>query len=168
MWRFAGIVGGGQPPLAGRRVYLAGPRTSLDPQAYAQLEADLLNLGVIDASVADAFAAAAAALRAQGADVTCPFEAAWWRGDGSGAGANAVRAGREADARALEAADLVVVLDGWEDVPGAVDTAVIVAETRDVPWARVSAVLESCRQHQVSEPSPTGHLVARPEFRPAA
>ena len=156
MRRLARIVGGEgsggggvrvQPALAGRHVYLAGPRTSLDPEAYAQLEAALLSLGMIEVPVAEAFVAAARALRAHGATVSCPFEADWWRGTTAGTGAlRDVRAGRERDAHALETADLVVVLDGWEDVPGAVDTAVIVAETRDVPWARVSAVLESCRE----------------------
>jgi hypothetical protein len=149
MRHFASIVGAGQPPLAGRRVYLAGPRTSLDPAAYAQLEAALMELGVIETPVAEAFGVALRVLRAQGAEVTCPFEAPWWRGGGTHSDSMAlrdVRAGRERDARALESADLVVVLDGWEDVPGAVDTAVIVAESRDVPWARVSAVLASCRE----------------------
>jgi hypothetical protein len=149
MRHFAPIVTGGQPPLAGRRVYLAGPRASVDPAAYAQLEAALMELGVIETPVAEAFGIAARALRAHGAEVTCPFEAAWWRGAGTDtdrAQLRDVRAGREHDARALESADLVVVLDGWEDVPGAVDAAVIVAETRDVPWARVSAVLASCRE----------------------
>lgn len=165
MRHVAPIVGEGQPPLAGRRVYLAGPRTSADPAAYAQLEAALMELGVIETPVAEAFVVAARALRAHGAEVSCPFEAEWWRGAGVAvevAPLRDVRAGRERDARALEEADLVVVLDGWEDVPGAVDAAVIVAETRDVPWARVSAVLASCR-----EAAGVTEEAAQPVTRPA-
>ena len=129
-------------PLEGRHVYLAGPRTSLDPEAYAQLESDLLALGVVEQPVAAAFAAAVRALRAYGATVSTPFEI----DQQDWAGMRHARAGRERDAQALESADLVAVLDGWEDVPGAVDAAVIVAETRDVPWTRVSAVLASCAE----------------------
>jgi hypothetical protein len=129
----------GSAALAGTRVYLAGPRTCLDPEGHALLEAALLDLGVVDVVAHLAFPAAARALRAHGAQVTSPFEASWWRG--SDASLHNLRAERERDALALETADLVVVLDGWEDVPGAVDTAILVAETRGVPWAQVSAAL---------------------------
>ncbi len=117
--------------LHGVRVYLAGPRTSLDPAGYAALAAGLFDLGLIDRPVDDAFEAAAAQLRAAGADVTSPHEQPWWRG--AEVGAEELRAGRAANAAAPAQADLVVVLDGWLDVPGAVDTAVIAARTAGVP-----------------------------------
>lgn len=144
MRQFISISGGRQvaessAALAGSRVYLSGPRACLDPEGHALLEASLLDLGVIDLAARVAFPAAARALRAHGAQVTSPFEAAWWRG--SDAGLHNLRAERERDVLALETADLIVVLDGWEDVPGAVDTAILVAETRGVPWAPVSAAL---------------------------
>jgi hypothetical protein len=144
MRQFISISGGrhaagASSALAGRRVYLAGPRACLDPEGHALLEASLLDLGVVDVAAHLAFPAAAHALRAHGAQVTCPFESAWWRGSDSSL--HNLRAERERDALALESADLVVVLDGWEDVPGAVDTAILVAETRGVPWAPVTAAL---------------------------
>jgi hypothetical protein len=43
------------------------------------------------------------------------------------------RAGRAADAAALAAADWVVVLDGWAEVPGVTDAAVLHAATRGLP-----------------------------------
>lgn len=145
MRQFISISGGldaaeSSSALAGRRVYLAGPRACLDPQGHALLEESLLDLGVVDVPAHLAFPAAARALRAHGAQVTCPFESAWWRGS-DGSNLHNLRAERERDGQALETADLIVVLDGWEDVPGAVDTAILVAETRGVPWARVGEAL---------------------------
>ena len=69
----------------GGHVYLAGPRTCLDPIGYAALSAGLFDLGLIDRPVDEAFAAAARSLRAVGAEVTSPFEQAWWRGAEVGA-----------------------------------------------------------------------------------
>lgn len=116
------------------RVYLAGPRTCLDPAGYAALTSGLLELGLIDRPVEAAFALAARELRAVGAEVTSPFEEAWWRG--AEVSADELRAGRSAHAPAR--ADLVAVLDGWLDVPGAVDVAVIAARTSGVPVVPVS------------------------------
>lgn len=146
--------------LAGRLVYLAGPRTCLDPEGYALLEASLLDLGVVDAAVELAFPAAAHALRAHGASVTCPFESPWWRG--SDHSLHNVRAERDRDAAALEAADLVVVLDGWQDVPGAVDTAILVAETRGVPWGRASEVLAESRAAATATAAPLRRRASLP------
>ena len=117
--------------LYGARVYLAGPRTCLDAAGYAALASGLFDLGLIDLPVDAAFDAVAAELRAAGADVTSPHEQPWWRG--AEVGADELRAGRAANAAAPAQADLVVVLDGWLDVPGAVDTAVIAARTAGVP-----------------------------------
>ncbi len=124
---------------AAPRVYLAGPRTCLDPDGSAALAATLLDLGLIDARPAEAFVAAAAALRAAGADVTSPAEAPWWCG--AETDIEELRAGRAADAAARAAADLVVVLDGWLDVPGAVDGPVITARTAGVPVVSVADAL---------------------------
>jgi hypothetical protein len=123
------------------RVYLAGPRTCLDPAGYAALTSALLELGLIDRPVEAAFAVAARDLRAVGADVTSPFEEAWWRG--AEVGADELRAGRAAHATAPVRADLVAVLDGWLDVPGAVDVAVIAARTSGVPVVPVSEAIRA-------------------------
>ncbi|HUR75786.1 MAG TPA: hypothetical protein VMZ00_16005 [Sporichthya sp.] len=117
--------------LTGLHVYLTGPRTCLDAPGYAALAAGLFDLGLIDSPVDTAFEAVAAELRAAGADVTSPHEQPWWRG--AEVGADELRAGRAANAAAPALADLVVVLDGWLDVPGAVDAAVIAARTAGVP-----------------------------------
>ncbi|MBA3741581.1 DUF4406 domain-containing protein [Sporichthya sp.] len=122
--------------LDGVRVYLAGPRTCLDPAGYAALAAGLFDLGLIAHPVDAAFEAAAAELRALGAEVTSPHEQLWWRG--AEVGVDELRTGRAANAAAPAAADLVVVLDGWLDVPGAVDIAVIAARTVGVPVLLVS------------------------------
>jgi hypothetical protein len=120
-------------------VYLAGPRTCLDPVGYAALAAGLFDLGLIDHPVDAAFVAGARELRALGADVTNPHEQPWWRG--AEVGADELRAGRTANATAPARADLVVVLDGWLDVPGAVDSAVIAARTAGVPVVLLSDAL---------------------------
>ncbi|MGQ0467196.1 MAG: hypothetical protein ACT4QG_18010 [Sporichthyaceae bacterium] len=126
-------VGPSRAALRGRRVYLAGPRTWLDPEVWAPVEATLLDLGLIALPAQAAFRHAAASLRAAGASVFSPFEQAPDLADS--------RAGRTADSEALLAADLVVVLDGWADVPGAVDRALLVATTRGVSWACAGDVL---------------------------
>jgi hypothetical protein len=135
-WGELGVTG--EPTM---RVYLAGPRTCLDPAGYAALASGLFELGLIDRPVDAAFADAAAALRAMGAEVISPFEQAWWRG--AEVGADELRTGRTANASAPARADLVVVLDGWLDVPGAVDVAVIAARTAGVP---VMPVAEAVRE----------------------
>lgn len=126
--------------LAGRRVYLAGPRTCLDPAGYAALQAGLLELGLIGAAVDAAFTSAARELRAAGAVVTSPYEQPWWRGDEVPHAE--LCAAREANSAAPAHADLVVVLDGWADVPGAVDAAVLAARVAQVPCLGVSEALE--------------------------
>jgi hypothetical protein len=78
-------------------------------------------------------------LRAAGAAVTSPFEQPWWRG--AEVGADELRAGRATNATAPGRADLVAVLDGWLDVPGAVDVAVLAARTSGVPVVPVAEVL---------------------------
>lgn len=127
----------------GPRLYLAGPRTCLDPSGYAAVADGLLALGLIADPVEVAFPSAAAALRALGADVTSPYEQPWWRGEE--VGADDLRAGRTADATAPAAADAVVVLDGWLDVPGAVDAAVIAARTAGVPVLVVADAVRALR-----------------------
>lgn len=126
-----------------RRVCLAGPRTCLDPVGYAALAAHLLELGLIAQSVERAFTDAAEELRALGAEVFSPFEQPWWRG--AEVAAAELRAGRAAQASAAAAADAVVVLDGWLDVPGAVDAAVIAARTAGVPVLAVAAAVGELR-----------------------
>jgi nucleoside 2-deoxyribosyltransferase len=127
--------------LQGRRVYLAGPRTWLDREVWAPVEATLLELGLIDAPAEESFRRVAKALRSAEASVFSPFEHAFQLGpDGSPADS---RAGRAADAAALHGADLVVILDGWSDVPGAVDAAVLVAATRGISWAAARTVLRA-------------------------
>ncbi len=124
----------------GTRVYLAGPRTCLDPVGYAALASGLFELGLIDLPVDAAFVAAARDLRAAGAEVVSPFEQAWWRG--AEVGAAELRAGRGANSSAPAQAQLVAVLDGWLDVPGAVDAAVIGARTAGVPVLSVAEALK--------------------------
>lgn len=126
--------------LSGCRVYLAGPRTCLDPDGYAALESTLVEIGLISTSVDDAFTAAARELRAAGAVVISPHEQPWWRG--AEVGNAELRAARDANASAPARADLVAVLDGWADVPGAVDAAVLAARVAGVPTATVSEALE--------------------------
>ena len=120
----------------GRHVYLAGPRTCLDPSGYAALASGLFELGLIDLPVDAAFEAAARELRAAGAEVVSPFEQPWWRG--AEVDAEELRTGRTANAAAPARADLVAVLDGWLDVPGAVDAAVLAARTAGVPVVPVA------------------------------
>lgn len=141
-----GAGGSGAGP-AGSRVYLAGPRMCVDPDAYAVLEATLLELGVIQAPAAETFPAASAALRAAGARVSCPYEQPWWRGSGPGVelAPAELRVARARDAAALENADLVAVLDGWIDVSGAVDAAVIVARSAGLPCTPVAEALTMLR-----------------------
>lgn len=129
--------------VRGTRVYLSGPRTCLDPAGYAALTASLVELGLVPGSVPTTFARAARELRAAGAAVISPFEEPWWRG--AEVDADDLRAGRAADATAPAAADLVAVLDGWLDVPGAVDAAVISARTAGVPVLPVAEVLAALR-----------------------
>jgi hypothetical protein len=124
-----------------RRVFLAGPRTCLDPAGYATLTSTLLELDLIAQPVEAAYADAARELRALDVEVFSPFEQPWWRG--AEVGAADLRAGRTAQAEAAAAADAVIVLDGWLDVPGAVDAAVIAARTAGVPvFAVAEAVSE--------------------------
>lgn len=125
--------------FAPTRVYLAGPRTCLDPVGYAALTSSLFELGLIDQPVAAAFETAARELRACGAEVLSPFEQAWWRG--AQVEADELRAGRAANATAPACADLVAVLDGWLDVPGAVDAAVIPARVAGVPVVPVAEAI---------------------------
>jgi hypothetical protein len=108
-------------PLA----YLAVPCPARDPQAYAALEDGLLELGLIRARLDAAVPAAARALADLGVALTNP----WVLADAAPEG----RAGRAADAAALAAADWVVVLDGWAEVPGVTDAAVLHAATRGLP-----------------------------------
>lgn len=105
-------------PLA----YLAVPSPARDPQAYATLEATLLELGLIRTGLDAAVAEAARALEDLGVGLANPWTVAGALPEG--------RAGRAADAAALAAADWVVVLDGWADVPGVTDAAVLHAATR--------------------------------------
>ena len=146
--------------LPGPRVYLAGPRTCLDPSGYAALSASLLDLGLIGQPVGAAFESAAWELRALGAEVTSPFEQPWWRG--VEVGADELRAGRAANAAAPAAAELVVVLDGWLDVPGAVDHAVLAARSAGVPVLLVSETVSALRARSGSTESAALHR------RPAA
>lgn len=125
------------------RVYLAGPRTCLDPAGYAALGSGLFELGLIDRPVDAAFEAAARELRAAGAEVVSPYEQAWWRG--AEVGADELRVGRALHAVAPSQADVVVVLDGWQDVPGAVDAAVLAARTAGVPVVSVAEALDGLR-----------------------
>jgi len=129
--------------LRGIRVYLAGPRTCLDPVGYAALTAALCELGLVAEPVAGAFERAARDLRRAGAEVLSAHEQAWWRG--AEVGADDLRAGRAALAAAPASADLVAVLDGWLDVPGAVDGAVITARTAGVPVVPVVEALATLR-----------------------
>ncbi len=129
--------------LRGTRVYLAGPRTCLDAAGYAAVTSGLLELGLISEAADVAFVEAAQRLRAAGAEVVSPYEQAWWRG--AEVEADELRAGRAAHAGAPAAADLVAVLDGWLDVPAAVDAAVLSARTAGVPVQPVSEVLAALR-----------------------
>ena len=142
------------------RVYLAGPRICLDPDGYAALTSNLLELDLIAQPVEAAFVSAARKLRAFGAEVFSPFEQPWWRG--AEVGAAALRAGRAAQASAAAAADAVVVLDGWLDVPRAVDAAVIAARTAGVPVLAVAEAVSTLRARAVSTVSAARHR------RPAA
>lgn len=126
-----------------RRVFLAGPRTCLDPVGYAALSTQLLALELISRPVEAAFADAARELRAFDVEVFSPFEQPWWRG--AEVGAAELRAGRAVAASAAAAADAVVVLDGWLDVPGAVDAAVIAARTAGVPVLAVADAVSELR-----------------------
>jgi hypothetical protein len=126
--------------LSGARVYLAGPRTCLDPAGYAALTSALIEIGLIEGSVEDAFISAARELRTAGALVISPFEQPWWRG--AEVGNAELRAAREANASAPARADLVAVLDGWADVPGAVDSAVLAARVAGVPTETVTEALQ--------------------------
>jgi hypothetical protein len=129
------------------RVYLTGPRTCLDPAGYAALTANLLELDLIAQPVEAAFASAARELRALDADVFSPFEQPWWRG--AEVSALDLRAGRAANAGAAAAAHVVVVLDGWLDVPGAVDAAVIAARTAGVAVLAVAQAVSELRGRAV-------------------
>jgi hypothetical protein len=108
-----------------RRAYFAVPCPARDPEAYAALEASLLEVGAIRARLEAAVIAAARALGDLGMSLTNPWVL-------TGAAAEG-RAGRSADAAALAAADWVVVLDGWAEVPGVSDAAVLHAATRALP-----------------------------------
>ncbi len=129
------------PPRAGEfhglRIYLAGPRTWLEPEVWAPVEATLLDLGLIHWPARTAYRSVAAALRAAGASVFSPCEQAAV----SDTALADARAGRAADRAALIEADVVVVLDGWEDVPGAVDAARLIAATRGTCWATATDAL---------------------------
>lgn len=127
--------------VEGRQVYLAGPRIWSDPEVWTPVEATLLELGLIDMPAEQSFRRVAKALRSAGGCVFSPFEQAYHLGP-HGSPADS-RAGRAADTAALHGADLVVVLDGWGDVPGAVDAAILVAATRGVSWAAARTVLRA-------------------------
>jgi hypothetical protein len=105
--------------------YLAAPNVARDPQAYAALQASLLELGLIRLPLDAAVAAAARALAELGITLSNP----WVLTGALPAG----RAGRSSDAAALATADSVVLLDGWADVPGVCDAAVLHAATRGLP-----------------------------------
>jgi hypothetical protein len=105
--------------------YLAVPNAARDPQAYATLQASLLELGLIDLPLDAAVAAAGRALAELGITLSNPWALTGALPPGS--------AGRSADAAALAAADSVVLLDGWAEVPGVCDAAVLHAATRGLP-----------------------------------
>ncbi|HZE65406.1 MAG TPA: hypothetical protein VE081_02175 [Sporichthyaceae bacterium] len=107
------------------RAYLAVPCPDRDPQAYAMLEASLLELGLIRAPLGEAVAAAGRALGESGLALTNPWVLTGGLPEG--------RVGRAADTAALAAAEWVVVLDGWGEVPGVTDAAVLHAATRGLP-----------------------------------
>ena len=117
-----------------RRAYLAVPCPARDPEAYATLEASLLELGLIRARLDAAVAAAARALGVLGVALTNPWVLTGAAPEG--------RAGRSADAAALAAADWVVVLDGWAEVPGVTDAAVLHAATRRLPCLRADELTD--------------------------
>lgn len=108
--------------LHGARVYLAGPMTGLPRWNF------------------DAFAAAAAELRAVGAVVTSPHEIDLSEGfdpDAKDAGAGFdLRAALERDVLAVLGADLVVLLPGWEGSAG-VMVEVLTAEGAGIPCMRL-------------------------------
>lgn len=112
--------------LAGVRVYVAGPMTGLPRWNF------------------DAFAEAAAWLRTRGAEVTSPHEidlADGFDPDSDGAGFDLRRA-LERDVEEVLAADLVVLLDGWEDSPGAL-VEVLTAEGAGIPTVTLREVQEA-------------------------
>lgn len=117
-----------------RRAYLAVPSPARDPGAYAALEASLLELGLIRTRLDAAVAAAARALEDLGVSLTNPWVL-------TGAAAEG-RAGRSADTAALVAADWVVVLDGWAEVLGVTDAAVLHAATRGLPCLRADELTD--------------------------
>ena len=92
--------------VEGLAVYIAGPMTGLPRWNY------------------DAFEEAAWRLRAHGAIVTSPHEmdiAAGFDPDNVTAGKKFdLQAALDADVAVVEASDLVVLLPGWEDSPGAI------------------------------------------------
>ncbi len=112
--------------LAGLKVYLAGPMTGLPRWNF------------------DAFAEAAAWLRARGAVVTSPHEidlADGFDPDSDGADFDLRRA-LERDVEAVLAADVVALLPGWETSPG-VMVEVLTAEGASIPYAPLSVFREA-------------------------
>jgi hypothetical protein len=105
--------------------YLAVPNPARDPQAYAALEATLLELGLIRVPLQAAVAAAGRALADLGMALANPWVLSGEVPSG--------RAARTWDAAALTAADSLVLLDGWAEVPGVCDAAVLQAATRGLP-----------------------------------
>lgn len=108
-----------------RLAYLAVPNVARDPEAYATLQASLLELGLIRLPLDAAVAAAARALGELGMTLSNPWVLTGAVPPG--------RAGRSSDAAALAAAQSVVLLDGWAEVPGVCDAAVLQAATRGLP-----------------------------------
>ena len=110
----------------GLAVYIAGPMTGLPRWNY------------------DAFEEAAWRLRAFGADVTSPHEmdiAAGFDPDSPTAGKKFnLQAALDADIAVVEASDLVVLLPGWEDSPGAI-AEVLTAEAAGIPCLELQTVL---------------------------
>lgn len=112
--------------------YLAVPNVARDPEAYAMLQASLLELGLIDVPLEEAVALVAGALGELGMTLSNP----WVLADPVPPG----RAGRSRDVAALAAAECVVLLDGWGEVPGVCDAPVLHAATRGLPCLTAGAL----------------------------
>lgn len=105
------------------RAYVAGPMTGLPRFNF------------------DAFESACDLLRSQGYAVTSPHEMDLKNGfdpNSDGAGHD-LRAALEADIAAVKAADLVVLLPGWQSSPG-VMVEMLVASAHGVPCVELADV----------------------------